>query len=111
MSSQEWIEASGDSIDDAVGKALAELGADEDDVVIEVLNTPRGGLLGLGSRQAKVRIRRRELEGASSTAQSPPAAAAPRSLDKSVEQTSERVEASDESDAGGAERQSAPMDE
>ncbi len=74
MSAKDSIEVTAATVDEAVDQALGELGAAHDDVVIEVLSTPRSGLLGLGSRAAKVRVSRRPMEGAHSKAQSPPPA-------------------------------------
>ena len=50
------IEAKGDSIDEAVQKALTELGADRDDVSVEVLQKPKSGFLGFGREPAIVRV-------------------------------------------------------
>ncbi|MCL1912561.1 MAG: protein jag [Eubacteriaceae bacterium] len=45
------------TIDDAVNKALAELGVGIDDVTVNVLETPSTGLIGVfGNRQAKVEV-------------------------------------------------------
>ncbi len=74
MTAKDSIEVSATTVDEAVDQALSELGATQDDVLIEVLSTPRSGLLGLGSRAARVRVSRRPIEGAHSKAQSPPPA-------------------------------------
>jgi spoIIIJ-associated protein len=74
MTAKDSIEVSAATVDEAVDQALSELGATQDDVLIEVLSTPRSGLLGLGSRAARVRVSRRPIEGAHSKAQSPPPA-------------------------------------
>ncbi len=74
MTAKDSIEVTAATVDEAVDQALAELGATHDDVVIEVLSAPRAGLLGLGSRAARVRVSRRPSEGAHSEAQSPPTA-------------------------------------
>lgn len=50
-------EARGPSVEDAVEAALAELGMQEQDVRIEVVQEPRGGFLGVGSQEAVVRVR------------------------------------------------------
>jgi spoIIIJ-associated protein len=59
MSSSDHIEQAAATIDEAIRQALDLLGAEEDDVTIEILTTPRSGVLGLGSRQARVRVTRR----------------------------------------------------
>jgi spoIIIJ-associated protein len=72
--SNEAIEVTAPSVDEAIRQALDQLGAAEDDVVIRVLSTPRAGMLGLGARQARVRVERRAAEGARSGVMSPPPA-------------------------------------
>src|SRR5579885_1417448 len=74
MSTNEPIEVSAPTVDDAIRQALDQLGAQEDDVVIEVLATPRAGVLGLGARQARVRVTRRPALAATSGVMSPPPA-------------------------------------
>ena len=74
MSSSDSIEASAPTIDQAIGQALAQLGAEQDDVTIEVLSTPRSGVLGLGARPARVRVTRRAPSEARSGVMSPPPA-------------------------------------
>ncbi len=59
-----WIEITAPTVENAISEGLEKLGASEGEVVIEVLNLPRSGLLGLGARQAKVRIRRKPAESA-----------------------------------------------
>ncbi|MFZ0660508.1 MAG: Jag N-terminal domain-containing protein, partial [Candidatus Binataceae bacterium] len=77
MSITEPIEVTAATVEEAIRQALAELGAPEkplkeDDVTIEVLATPRAGVLGLGARQAKIRVTLRPHPAATSGAQSPP---------------------------------------
>lgn len=74
MSNSDSVEVTAASVDDAIKEALERLGALEEDVVIEVLMTPRSGVLGLGARQARVRVTHRPPLAASSKVQSPPAA-------------------------------------
>lgn len=75
------IEVSAPTVDEAIKEALDQLGASEDDVVIQVLSTPRSGVLGLGARPARVRVERRAADEARSGVMSPPPAPplAPRS--------------------------------
>jgi len=68
----EAIEVTAPGVDEAIKEALEKLGASEDDVIIQVLSTPRSGLLGLGARQARVRVERRAPEEARSGVMSPP---------------------------------------
>ena len=74
MNPNDSIEVAAPTIEKAITQALVQLGADQDDVEIEVLSTPRAGVLGLGARQARVRVTRRAPEGASSGVTSPPPA-------------------------------------
>lgn len=52
------VETSGKTVDEAVQAALGRLRARRDEVEIEVLQEGRGGLFGIGSREARVRVRR-----------------------------------------------------
>lgn len=49
------VEVEGDSIDQAIQKALAELGIERDRAAIEILNDASRGILGFGGRKARVR--------------------------------------------------------
>ena len=53
------IETSGESVEEAVLEALVQLGARKDEVDVEVLATARAGVLGLGAREARVRVTRK----------------------------------------------------
>jgi spoIIIJ-associated protein len=57
-------EARGPSVEDAVEAALAELGATEQEVRVEVVQEPKAGFLGVGGQEAVVRVRvtREELD-------------------------------------------------
>ncbi len=56
MSSQS-IETSGDTVEEAIAKGLAELGGvSPTDVIVEVLEEPSRGMFGLGARPARVRL-------------------------------------------------------
>lgn len=50
------LEVIAPTVEDAVGKGLADLGLPEDAVDIEILDAGSRGLFGLGSRQARVRL-------------------------------------------------------
>lgn len=51
------VEKSGKTIDEAVNEALMELGTTKENVEIEVINEGKRGILGLGSEDAKVRVK------------------------------------------------------
>jgi len=53
----EGVEASGKTVDEAIEKALAELGLDESEVEIDVLSAGRAGILGIGGDRARVKVR------------------------------------------------------
>jgi spoIIIJ-associated protein len=50
------VEASGKTVEEAIEKALEELGAARDEVDVEVLSEGKGGILGRGTGQARVRV-------------------------------------------------------
>jgi spoIIIJ-associated protein len=51
----EFVEAEGDTIDDAIGRALQTLGMSRERVSIEILSNASRGIFGIGGRKAKVR--------------------------------------------------------
>lgn len=53
---QKNVEKTAKSVDEAVAAALAELGAEKDQVSIEVLEEGSKGFFGLGAKDAKVRV-------------------------------------------------------
>ena len=53
---REYIDVTGKNEEEAVQKALAQLGLDRDDVSVEILERAKSGFLGLGSCPAKVRV-------------------------------------------------------
>lgn len=54
------IEKRGKSVDEAIKAALDELGCDIDDAIIEIIEEPARGLLGLVKKPAVVKVTRRE---------------------------------------------------
>ncbi|HEY9157723.1 RNA-binding cell elongation regulator Jag/EloR [Candidatus Binatus sp.] len=64
MSNVDSIELAAASVEEATREALEQLGAREDEVAIEVLATARAGVLGLGARQARVRVTRKRADAA-----------------------------------------------
>ena len=50
------IEVTGKNSEEAIAKALAQLGMDRDDVSVEILELGKTGFLGIGSVPAKVRV-------------------------------------------------------
>ncbi|PJF40644.1 MAG: protein jag [Chloroflexi bacterium] len=56
MDEKHSTEIVADTVEDAIAKGLAELGAGPGDVIVEVLEEPSKGMLGFGSRPARVRL-------------------------------------------------------
>lgn len=56
MGAERFIETTGESVEEAIEKGLAELGVGPNDVIVEVLEEPSRGMFGLGARPAKVRL-------------------------------------------------------
>ncbi len=71
MSKMDSIEITGISVEEAVKEALEQLGLREDEVAIEVLATPRAGVLGLGARNARVRVTRKSVQAGSNPQPAP----------------------------------------
>jgi spoIIIJ-associated protein len=69
MSNNDSIEMAGASVEEATREALEHLGAREDEVAIEVIATARAGVLGVGARQARVRVTRKSAPAAESNPQ------------------------------------------
>ena len=53
---RKFIDVTGKTEDEAISKALEQLGLDRDDVSVEILERAKSGFLGLGSSPAKVRV-------------------------------------------------------
>ncbi len=51
-----YIETTGKNEEEAIAKALSQLGMDRDDVSVEILERPKSGFLGIGSTPAKVKV-------------------------------------------------------
>jgi len=50
------VETTGRTVEEAVGRAAGELGVERDDVDVEVVDPGARGMLGLGAREARVRV-------------------------------------------------------
>jgi len=57
----EWIETTGKTVDEAVQRALRELGIDESELEYHVVQEPKSGFLGIGGSVARVRARVRPI--------------------------------------------------
>lgn len=56
MSSERSIETTGETVEEAISKGLAELGVGPSEVMVEVLEEPSRGVFGIGAHPAKVRL-------------------------------------------------------
>jgi spoIIIJ-associated protein len=58
MSAERSIETTGETVEDAISKGLAELGGvSPSDVIVEVLEEPSRGVFGIGAHPARVRLK------------------------------------------------------
>jgi spoIIIJ-associated protein len=121
MSNIDSIEITADSVEDATAEALAQLSARSTEVTVEVLATPRTGVLGLGARQARVRVTRKAAAG-TARANAPRAYARPVGTDARPASPDARPAATDAAknqiasgaksdDGSGSNRKSADQDE
>lgn len=102
MSDSRSIEASGPDIESAITKGVTELGVTRADVMVEVLEEPGRRLLGLGAKQARVRL---TVIRAPDT---PPVAPAAQSTPTSTERPERSERPSAEKPAPQAEKAAAP---
>ena len=51
-----YIDVTGKTEEEAISKALAQLGMDRDDVSVEILERAKNGFLGMGAKPARVRV-------------------------------------------------------
>ena len=85
-----FIDMTGKTEDEAIRKALAELGLERDDVSVEILERAKSGFFGIGASPAKVRVSYGlEEEAAPAPA---PVAAKVEKVEKREEKREERVE-------------------
>ncbi|HEX2387059.1 MAG TPA: RNA-binding cell elongation regulator Jag/EloR, partial [Candidatus Binatia bacterium] len=56
------VEAEGETLDEAIAKALKSLGVGREQAAIEIIAQPRKGLLGIGAKKARVRATRKTAE-------------------------------------------------
>jgi spoIIIJ-associated protein len=69
MSSENIIETTGENVEEAIAKGLAELGVTPAEVMVEVLEEASRGVFGIGARPARVRL---QLLGGRKPAPPPP---------------------------------------
>ena len=91
---REFIDVTGKTEDEAIAKALEQLGLERDDVSVEILERAKSGFLGLGSCPAKVRVTYgpEEEEEISAPSVEEPKAEAPKAPEKKPERRPEKKE-------------------
>jgi spoIIIJ-associated protein len=57
MDAENTVETTGETVDKAVATGLAQLGVTAAEVIVEVIEEPRQGVFGIGSKPAKVRLK------------------------------------------------------
>lgn len=57
----DYVEAEGDTIDEAIANALKILGVGRDQVTVDILSEAKKGILGIGAKKARVRASVRKL--------------------------------------------------
>lgn len=77
MSPERSIEVTGENVEEAIAKGLAELGVGPGDVIVEVLDEPSRGVFGIGARPARVRLQLLGTPMPPAPPSPPPAPAAP----------------------------------
>ena len=89
-----YIDVTGKTEDEAIRKALAQLGMDRDDVSVEILERAKSGFLGLGGNPARVRVTYANPaeEAATSKPEIPVVAAAPVKEERSEKKQEKKPE-------------------
>ena len=90
-----YVDVTGKNEDEAISKALSQLGMERDDVSVEVLERAKSGFLGIGSCPAKVRVyygEEEEPQPKTEHAQKPEAKHVQRPRTKTVQRTEEKTE-------------------
>jgi len=85
-----YIDVTGKTEDEAIRKALAQLGMDRDDVSVEILERAKSGFLGLGGNPARVRVTYGMEEEAAAPVVEKVEAPAPKAEKKPQEKKSEK---------------------
>jgi spoIIIJ-associated protein len=86
MSANKFVETTGESVEEAIAKGLAELGVGPTEVIVEVLEEPSRGVFGLGGHPAKVRLQLLTVPKPPPPATPPPPARVEQEEDEDVEE-------------------------
>ena len=85
-----YIDVTGKTEDEAIRKALAQLGMDRDDVSVEILERAKSGFLGLGGNPARVRVTYTDPEEAAGPVEEKPVVAAAPAKKQPVEKKQDK---------------------
>ncbi len=85
-----YIDTTGKTVDEAIAKALAQLGLERDDVSVEVLEQAKRGFFGIGASPAKVRVTYGLEEAAPVSAPAPSPKPAPAPATKKIPEKKEK---------------------
>ena len=107
---REYIDVTGKNEEEAIAKALEQLGMDRDDVSVEILERAKSGFLGLGSCPAKVRVS----YGPEEEEIAAPVVAEPvpeKKVEKKTEKPEKKVEKKAENKPAAPKKEKAPVEE
>jgi len=90
-----FIDMTGKTEDEAIKKALAELGLERDDVSVEILERAKSGFFGIGASPAKVRVTYGLEEEVAAPKKAEPAKASVKAPAKAPEKAPEKVDEAD----------------
>jgi len=90
-----FIDMTGKTEDEAIKKALAQLGLDRDDVSVEILERAKSGFFGIGASPAKVRVTYGLEEEVAAPKKAEPAKASVKAPAKAPEKAPEKVDEAD----------------
>jgi spoIIIJ-associated protein len=88
----DFVESEGDTIDDAIDKALKSLGVGRDTVTVDILSQGRKGIFGFGAQKARIRATLRK-PALTPVPNEKPEAAAPAATAAEVGATAEKAKA------------------
>ncbi len=69
MNSKEWVEVQAPTVEEAIILGLTRLGITREDATVEIIDEGSQGFLGLGAKEARIRVKRKVQEPAVSVSQ------------------------------------------
>jgi spoIIIJ-associated protein len=89
----DFVETEGDTIDEAIGNALKQLGVAREKVTVDILSEGRKGIFGFGSQKARIRAALRKNPVDLTTVEETPAGAEPKAAGATPSETAEKAQA------------------